>query len=307
MPSRVPIPVTAALVTVVSALVLRAVTVHSTGVLPLIYRLAVYNNDLDQVEGLAPPGSTVELWFRQRNFVEGNAADQDPFRWCRWKNDGHPLFLGRTVTDGQGVWRLSGLRAPGHTSAQVFPPGPGEDRCVGGLYTELLPRTCDAAGNCTATASPTLHWLDVRKRTPTIAVAQGSVVGAEQTSIAVADGPDDGPNPSDVVDVDQNGVDTTQPGLQPGQLVVWKCGPGGTLSCPSVTVHDGSTAISTDPEYPFVLGTMQAHRAGGSFIAAAAIPRGTPVGFTVNVNVKLRGRVDINLGCDQKSPFDFLP
>jgi hypothetical protein len=78
----------------------------------------------------------------------------------------------------------------------------------------------------------------------------------------------------------------------------------GTLACPSVTVHDASTAISMDPEFPFVLRTMQAHRAGGSFISAAAIPRGQPIGFAVNVNVKFRGRLNVNLGCDRRSFFD---
>jgi hypothetical protein len=70
-------------------------------------------------------------------------------------------------------------------------------------------------------------------------------------------------------------------------------------------VHDGSTITTPDPEYPFILGTMQGHAAGGSILAAAAIPRGEPLGFTVNVNVKLRGRLDINLGCDQRKLFDF--
>ena len=80
----------------------------------------------------------------------------------------------------------------------------------------------------------------------------------------------------------------------------------GTLPIgPSLTVHDGSTITTPDPEYPFILGTMQGHAAGGSILAAAAIPRGEPLGFTVNVNVKLRGRIDINLGCDQRKLFDF--
>jgi len=108
-----------------------------------------------------------------------------------------------------------------------------------------------------------------------------------------------------VVDVDENGIDTTTPGYTIGQRVTWRCGSGGTAACPSVTIHDGSTAISTDPEFPFVLGTIQGHRTGGSFIAAAAIPRGTPIGFSVNVNVKFRGLLDVNLGCDRTRFFDF--
>src|SRR5439155_1538719 len=167
---------------VLAALLGRAVTVHSVGPTPLIYRVIANNNDLDSVQGLAPPGRTVELWYRQRNFIEGDLipGSTDPFSWCGWTNDG----------------------------------------------TE----------------------------------------------------------PTDVVDVDQNGLDTTLPGFVPGQRVTWKCGSGGTAVCPSVAIHDASTAIAADPEYPFLLGTIQAHRDGGSFIAAAAIPRGQPLGFAVTVN-----------------------
>ncbi len=306
MQRRVPLLIWGVVGSVLLSLTLRAVTVRSQDPLPLIYRMTVLNNDLDQVEGTAPPGKTIELWYRQRNFIEGDTGPTDAFQWCRWKNEGRAIYIARTVADNAGVWRLSGLRAPGHTTPQIFPPGPGEDKCVGGLFTEILPRICEN-DLCTVFAPPQLHWLNVRKRTPLIAVAAGAVSGAEQASIAVADGPNDGPDASDAVDVDQNGIDTTTPGFSPGQLVSWRCGPGGTASCPSVAVHDATTAVETDPEFPFVLGTMQGHRPGGSFIAAAAIPRGQPIGFAVNVNVRLRGRLDINLGCDERSPFDYLP
>jgi len=290
---------------VLAALLARATTLHSVNERPLIYRTVANVNDLDHVEGLAPPGRTVELWVRQRNFKEGRDGTGDPFRWCGWKNGGEPVRLGVTKANAKGVWRLTNLRSAGNT-VMLFPPGPAEDLCLGGVYTELLPRACDAPGvNCTAWETPTLHWLNVRKLTPITAVVGGSVSDAEQTAAAVADGPNDGPNASDLVDVDHNGIDTTVPGFVVGQRVTWLCGPGGTAGCPSVTVHDATTAIEADPEFPFVLGTIQAHRAGGSFVAAAAIARGQPIGFSVNVNVRLRGRFDINLGCDQASFFDF--
>jgi hypothetical protein len=53
---------------VAGALLVRATTLHSVNAKPLIYRAVAHVNDLDQVEGLAPPGRTVELWVRQRNF-----------------------------------------------------------------------------------------------------------------------------------------------------------------------------------------------------------------------------------------------
>jgi hypothetical protein len=305
MVKRGPILSAVALGGLLAALLGRATILHSVNAAPLIYRVVGNVNDLDAVEGMAPPGRVVELWVRQRNFKEGTDDPSDPFGWCQWKNQGSPVRVGVTTADAAGVFRLRNLRTSG-TTVMLFPAAPGGDRCLGGIYTELLPRACDSPGfNCTAWSAPTLRWLNVRKLTPIVAALAGAVDGAEQASAAVADGPNDGPEPSDIVDVDQNGVDTTAPGLTPGQRVTWRCGAGGTLVCPSITVHDASTAISTDPEYPFVLGTMQAHRAGGSFIAAAAIGRGTPIGFAVDVNVRLRGRFDVNLGCDRRSFFDF--
>ena len=296
-----------ALAAVLGALLVRATNVHSVNAQPLIYRAVSNVNDLDAVEGTAPPGKLVELWVRQRNFKEGTSiVDADPFAWCGWKNNGNPVRIGSAVADGGGTWRLSNLRSGWGNTVMMFPAAPGADRCLGGIYTELLPRACDAPGvNCSGWDVPTLYWLNVRKLTPIIAATAGSVSGADQASASVADGPNDGPEPSDVVDVDQNGVDTTAPGLTPGQRVTWRCGAGGTLLCPSIAVHDSSTVIAADPEYPYVLGIIQAHRHGGSFFAAAAIPRGQPIGFTVNVNVKFRGRLDVNLGCDRMRFFDF--
>ena len=297
---------TVALGAVLIGLTLRATTLHSVGVQPLIYRATVAVNDLDSVEGLAPPGSWVELWTRQRNFKEGDQS-ADPFAWCSWKNGGNPIRIGVAHTDASGMWNLSDLRRAGNT-VMVFPAAAGDDRCLGGIYTELLPRACDSPGvNCTSWDTPKLHWLNVRRPTSLTGVVAGSVSNAERAAAAVADGPNDGPELSDVLDVDENGIDTTAPGYTWGQRVTWKCGSGGNAVCPSVPIHDSTTAIDTDPEYPFVLGTIQAHRPGGSFIAAGAIKRGHPIGFSVDVNVRFRGSLDINLGCDNKRFFDFSP
>jgi len=291
---------------VLVALALRATTVHSVNAVPLIYRALVRGNDLDFVEGLAPPGQVVELWAKQRNFIEGSdAGSTDTFSWCGWKNKGTPILLGVTQANANGVWNLTNLSQSG-TTMMIFPPAPAADRCLGGVFTELLPRTCDGAGNCTAWSVPTLHFLNVTKLTSITAAVTGGVSNAEQTAAAVADGPNDGPEASDVVDVDQNGVDTTKRGFRVGQQITWRCGAGGSTGCPSVTIHDASTVVTPDPEYPFVLGMIQGHRGGGSFIAAAAVPRGQPIGFSATVNVRFRGLLDVNLGCDTPKAFHFF-
>lgn len=300
---------TAVILGLTGVLTLHAVTVHSLAPQPEIYRTTANNNDLDSVEGFATPGKTVELWYRQRNFVEG--APNNPnelFSWCGWKNAGIPLRLAVTQADAHGIFRISNLRL-GPITVSLFPAGPKEDRCLSGLYTELLPKVCDAPGlNCTSYVAPVLHWLNVRHTSSVMASTSGAVSLAYQAAAAVADGPDTGSAFGDAQDVDQNFIDTSAPGLVLGQRVSWQCGPGGTSMCPSVAVHDATTMTTTDVEYPYVLGTMQAHRPGGSFFAAAAIPRGQPLGFaaTVNVNVRLRGRIDVNMGCDAPNPFSFF-
>src|SRR5439155_703250 len=139
----------------------RATTLHSVNGAPLVYRVVSNVNDLDGVEGMAPPGRVVELWYRQRNFKEGTDDASDPFAWCAWKNGGNAVRIGVATADAGGVWRLSDLRHAG-TTVMLFPPGPGADRCLGGVYTELLPRACDQPGvNCSAWTRPTLHWLNV--------------------------------------------------------------------------------------------------------------------------------------------------
>ena len=287
------------------ALGLRAVHVHSVADEPHIYRVAVSNNDLESVEGLAPPGRLVELWYKQRTFKEGSLSGNDHFSLCGWKNGGVPVLLGSTHANPNGVWSLHGLRE--QTAVMLFPGAPGGNACHGGVLTQLLPRACDAPGvGCTDWAPPDLRWLNVKKVGGNVGTASGSIEDAHTAAVSVADGPNDGPAPSSVFDVDQNGIDTALTGFELGQRVTWKCGSGGTALCPSVAIHDASTLFEPDPEFPFVLGTLQGHRPGGSIFAAAAINRGQPLGLAVNVDVRLRGDIDHNLGCDEPAFFDFL-
>jgi hypothetical protein len=290
---------------VVTALLGHAVTAVAVGGKPFIYRTTVNSNDLEGIEGIGTPGRVVQLWIRQRNFRDGTPDGADPFSWCAWKNGGARTFITAAGIGANGVFRLTNLRSQ-PTTVMLFPAAPGDDVCHGGLYTELLLKECDNSGlNCTTSEVPTMHWLNVRKLAGSVGVGMGRISGAYQASIAVADGPDDGPEYSDVLDVDQNGYDTTVGGGVVGRPIEWRCGSGGTAPCPSIPIHDGSTALETDPEFPFVMATLQGHRPGGSIIAAAARARDNPLGFAVNVNVKFRGKLDINLGCDRASFFDF--
>lgn len=299
----------AACCAVLGMLVFRATTVYSVGSQPKIYRITSVRDLLDSIEGVTTPGRTVEIWYRQRNFKEGDTGGGDPFSWCTWKHGGQKVRLATVTADASGVFRVSNL-ASASNSVPLFPPAPGDDRCRGGLFTELLPRACDAPGvHCSTDHAPVLHWLNVKHLTPTTGATAGSVSQADQAAIAFADGPDDDNSMSNHSDVSFHAVDTTIGGMVRGQQVTWRCGATGTASCPSAPVYDASTVLESDAEYPFILGTVQAHGDGGSIVASAKIPRGSELGPNINVDVtvKLRADANINLGCDQPKPFDFLP
>ena len=291
---------------VMTALLGSAVTAVSVGGKPFVYRATVNTNDLDGVEGIGTPGRWVQLWFRQRTFKDGTPEGPDRFEWCAWKNSGDEVYLGAVAVNAKGVFRFGNLRnAP--TTVALYPPAAGDDRCRGGLYTELRLRECDGktGGNCTEPEMPTMHWLNVKTLPGSVGAGLGRISDAYQASLSAADGPNDGPEYSDVIDVDQSGFDTTQLGGTPGQPIEWRCGQAGTVSCPSIAIHDASTVTAPDPEFPFVVATLQGHRPGGSIIASAARVRDNPLGFTVNINVKFRGSLDVNLGCDSAQFFDF--
>src|SRR2546425_10593153 len=123
---------------VLVARVLRATTLHSVNGAALVYRVVSNVNDLDGVEGLAPPGRVVELWAKQRNFKEGTDDASDPFAWCGWKNGGNAVRIGIATADAGGGWRLSDLRHAGPTG-MPFPPAPRGGRRPRGGSPPLPP------------------------------------------------------------------------------------------------------------------------------------------------------------------------
>jgi hypothetical protein len=295
---------------VLGFLLTRATTVYSIGGQPKIHRMTTQRDLLDSVEGLATPGRVVELWYRQRNFKEGDVTGTDPFSWCGWKNNGQKVHIATVTADSAGVFRISNLATSGN-SVPLFPSAPGADRCRGGLFTELLPRACDAPGlNCSTDHAPILHWLNLKRPNALTGATAGAMSEADQLAVAVADGPDDDNSLSNHTDVNTHSLDTTGAGYTRWQRVTFKCGPGGTTICPTAPIYDASTVLESDAEYPFLFGTLMGHSNGGSAIAAAKVPRGSDLGprvtVDVDVDVRLRADANFNLGCDSPKLFDFL-
>ena len=124
---------------------------------PTVSMIHIDNSVMTAVQGgTGVPGDVVRIGYKQRNFKEGdNNGDLiDDFTWCLWKNNGDEITLGTTTVDSYGNFNF----APSGLSVQVYPSGPGGDKCFSGLVTYLLLHS-----NYGAASMPVLHWLNVEK------------------------------------------------------------------------------------------------------------------------------------------------
>ena len=255
---------------------------------PMVDKMQILFNDLQALQGVGVPGTELTVRARQRNFREGTPRDAaDPFDWCAWKNNGNPIILGSTVVDANGLWTLDDL------DLAILPSVADGDSCGGGLRTELLIDSPFGPGT-----APLAHWLNVERPTQQTGTVTGALEFADRAAIAIADGPDDGDTPYPR-DVDEDGIDLCASGIGCGAKVTWRCN-GGTLQCPQTTIHDGSTVIDADREYPFVVGMLAGHKPGGSVLMAAEINR-PALGPTFHLDVEIGGLP----ACNNKF-FDFL-
>lgn len=255
---------------------------------PIIRTLKVVDNDLAAIHGTGIPGTTLWVEHRQRGFEEATASD---FGWCAWFNGGVWASLGSsTVVGSNGKWAVTGL------DKMVLPAVIVTHDCAGGMYTEF--RVASVYG-VDAVPTPVLDYFDVYYPSSNSRVPRTRISGADELAVMIADGPNAAASESGtVVDIDEDGVDVCQKPFSCGATITFspEGGPLGTLLSPSITEHDGSALLTPDQEYPFILTMAQAHKPGGSILAATLTPRTDPLGPTVNVNVDINARLDLSCG-----------
>ena len=289
------------------------------GGIPRLTAAVMSGNDLDEVRGdCTQKGTTVQLQARQQHFYRASSLPLGPpglqgacINNCAW------ITIAQTTSDPvTGHFAFPNLDQS--HSVQLLSP---LWSIIGldGVRTDLRARAWDGIKNeWTAwTAPPTLERFNVvwNGNEGAAAAVETLITGADKLHLTVADGPDDGDQPTIQLDVDTDTPNfwLDQQTGDPTVLYHWtgSCSPP-IAWCPPEWLVQLSPAITVDApafnahsEYPFVLGMATATRPGAMMIATSVLgPRDT-ADFSVNVDVDVDVDVliDLNLGIDFFSIF----
>jgi hypothetical protein len=304
-----------------AAVVLAAVAMPAARVYmydrPLIESLTMVDGDdeVNTVSGHGLPNSLVEVWYRQRNFHQGDLDGAGPqFSWCGGYNTGW-IWAGASLTSSTGAWSAN------VKSRQIvaYPSGVWTTQstapCTAGLVTEFMVKHTTDTNPAGITATdearvPDLRWFRVKK--PANGDQQGGafavVDNAYNASLSIADGPNDASNPHGTTtrDVNASGWSCDWAGPCPRQI---RFTGTDTPVAPTVTViQDNVFPTDTDPEFPYLLGQMSASSAGGGIFVAAKRDRPNITGAaTIKIVIKLPNiALDCGGGFDPTKLFDFF-
>lgn len=275
---------------------------------PVFKGVKMRGNDLKEVSGsCATPFGLVELrayqqHLKRQKVCPPDCPTRDNFSHCINQCAWTPIAT--TRADSAGRFTFSNIDA-GY-ALQLIASLPSQPGGLDGVYTGLRLRSQDPRTKAWSREvnEPFLEAFNVRwpGYEGGFAYVETRVSGALQMHASVADGPDDGDNPSIVLDVDE---DTPNYWLtsHPGGVVEYTrwgvCDP--SQGCPpewhvlqSPSVNVASPPLGRGGEFPWVLGMVTASRPGGMLIATSIMgPRDIPdVSVQVNVDVD----VDLDLG-----------
>lgn len=282
-----------------------------SGGVPLIDAAAMKGNDLNEVRGgCAPGGARVELQVSQRHLAraklcpprcEGGDIWSYCINQCDWTT------VATTVADAKGNYRFANLDST--QSVQLVATLPGRPDGLDGVYTVIRLRTQDpATGQWSAWVDEpvlegfNLAWDEYREGKP--AYIETRVSRAHQLQVTVADGPDDGDDPTVTLDVDEDtpnywlsrpeNYEGTVEYTRWGVCDVWQGCPASwhILQSPSIVVQ--SPLLGRNSEFPYVLGMVTAARPGAMFIATSILGPRSIADVTVQVDVD----IDVDLGLD---------
>jgi hypothetical protein len=274
-----------------------------TSGIPIIKSAKMRGNDLREIRGsCAAPNGTVELIASQQHLSRQRVCPPDCpsgsnysycINQCRWTT------IARTRADASGRFVFANIDAS--YALQLIASLPSRPNGLDGVYTALRLRSQARNGRWSQwTNEPFLQAFNLSwpGYEGGFAYVEGRVSGATRMHVTVADGPDDGDQPSIALDVDE---DTPNFWLQDHpygtvQYTRWGiCDP--SQGCPgdwhisqSPSISVASPPLGRGSEFPWVLGMVTASRPGAMFIATSIMgPRDIP-----DISVQFGADVDID-------------
>ncbi len=287
---------------------------------PLITKVTTLDGDdeIDVVSGWGQPNSIVQLFFRQRNFHQGDKdGTGSQFGYGNCGSVTSFVYAGAALTNNFGAFNVNaaGARIP------LQPSGVWKNQsrapCAAGLETQLvayhgLAPQDNSVAYQNAWRLPLLKWFWV-KRTGSgtqNAQARGIVENAWNSVIGLADGPNDGfPDDGKPIDTNDIGYDCEPIGAGPCPKRIEFTSGGATSSsvgwkpAPSIEVRDGTGFGDPDAEFASIVGTFMSNAPGATVIATAKADRPNPQSPNT-IKLKISG---FSFECDPSQLLDFLP
>lgn len=273
---------------------------------PVFQTVKMRGNDLREVRGAcATPNGLVELRAYQQHLKRQKVCPPDcptrsNYSYCINRCEWTPIAT--TRADSAGRFTFSNIDAS--YALQLIASLPSQPGGLDGVYSALRLRSQDPRTMLWSREvnEPFLEAFNLRwpGYEGGFAYVETRVSGALQVHATVADGPDDGDDPSIALDVDE---DTPNYWLRSHvggtvQYTKWGiCDP--SQGCPtdwhvlqSPSLNVASPPLGRGGEFPWVLGMVTASRPGGMFIATSILgPRDIP-----DVSVQVGVDVDVDLG-----------
>jgi hypothetical protein len=279
-----------------------------SGGVPLFKSIKMRGNDLRDVHGAcATPNGKVELRAYQQHLKRLKVCPPDCpsgnnyshcINQCRWTT------IATTYADSKGRFTFRDIDA--QYALQLIAALPSQPGGLDGVYTALRLRSQNPTTGQWSQESLepyleafNLSWPGYEGG---FAYVETRVSGALKVHATVADGPDDGDQPSIALDVDEDTPnywlrDHPQGTVQYGRYGI--CDP--SQGCPSdwhilqsPSINVASPPLGRGAEFPWVLGMVTASRPGGMLIATSIMgPRDIP---DVNVQVDVDVDVDLDFG-----------
>lgn len=274
--------------------------------IPVIKEVKMRGNDLRELRGsCATPNGNVQLRAYQQHLARERICPPDcpsdsPYSYCinqcRWTT------IATTRADSAGRFTFRNIDST--YALQLIAATPGKPDGLDGVFTALRLRSQNPVTGVWSQEAyePYLEAFNVAwpGYEGGFAYIEARVSGAKQVFVTIADGPDDGDQPSVALDVDQDTPNFwldrhpygTVQYTRYGICDPWQGCPATWHIAQSPSISVQSPPLGRGGEYPYVLGMVTASKPGGMLIGTSIMgPRDIP-------DVSIQADVDVDIDFD---------